>query len=361
MIQNWDEVSDDLLGNLFSGSGLVWFGGLVGGALGVILWARWRGFLEARLFDLAAPGLALGYAIGRVGCQLSGDGDYGEATDAAVGRWPTPTAPCRTTEEVHPTPVFETLAMGLIALVLWNLRDRFAPGRPVRASTWCWRALERLLVEFIRRNDAVVAGLTQPQLISLAMIALGAALLIRLRGGPPAAGRLRPAAPRRPPRRRTAPAPPRRRRRCPGGARRRGPRRPAPIADGRAREHGRAPGLPRGGATATAGATSTRQHQQAAQPLDGHRQRRGQQAQQRQPHARRARRRAAAAPAGSKATARERAVQRQQRRAADHGQRRRRDQVGVGHAERVAEQQLLEARRGVGRERQQAARGRTCR
>ena len=85
LIQNWDKVSDDLLGNLFSGSGLVWFGGLVGGALGVILWAGWRGFLEARLFDLAAPGLALGYAIGRIGCQLSGDGDYGEATDLPWG------------------------------------------------------------------------------------------------------------------------------------------------------------------------------------------------------------------------------------------------------------------------------------
>ena len=52
LIQNWDKVSDDLLGNLFSGSGLVWFGGLIGGALGVILWAWWRGFLGARLFDL---------------------------------------------------------------------------------------------------------------------------------------------------------------------------------------------------------------------------------------------------------------------------------------------------------------------
>ena len=59
LIQNWDEVSDDLLGNIFSGSGLVWFGGLVGGALGVILWARWRGFLGWQLFD-AARGAARG-------------------------------------------------------------------------------------------------------------------------------------------------------------------------------------------------------------------------------------------------------------------------------------------------------------
>ena len=182
LIQNWDDVSDDLLGNVFSGSGLVWFGGLIGGALGVILWARWRGILGARLFDLAAPGLALGYAIGRVGCQLSGDGDYGEATDAPWGM-AYPDGTVRTTEEVHPTPVFETVAMGLIALVLWNLRDRFRPG--VLFGLYLVLAgLERLLIELIRRNDAVVAGLTQAQLISLAMIALGAALLMRLRGGP---------------------------------------------------------------------------------------------------------------------------------------------------------------------------------
>jgi len=182
LIQNYDKVSDDLLGNLFSGSGLVWFGGLIGGALGVIVWARWRGFLDARLFDLAAPGLALGYAIGRIGCQLSGDGDYGVATDLPWGM-AYPEGTVRTTEEVHPTPVFETLAMGMIALVLWNLRDRFPPG--VLFGLYLVLAgLERLLVELIRRNDAVVAGLTQAQLVSLAMIALGAALIIRLRDGP---------------------------------------------------------------------------------------------------------------------------------------------------------------------------------
>ena len=181
LIQNWDKVSDDLLGNLFSGSGLVWFGGLLGGALGVILWARWRGFLEARMFDTVAPGLALGYALGRVGCQLSGDGDYGEATDLPWGM-AYPDGTVSTTEEVHPTPVFETVAMGLIALVLWNLRDRFRPG--VLFGLYLVLAgLERLLIELIRRNDAVVAGLTQAQLISVAMIALGAALLTRLRGG----------------------------------------------------------------------------------------------------------------------------------------------------------------------------------
>ena len=73
--------------------------------------------------------------------------------------------------------------MGLVALVLWNLRDRFAPG-VLFALYLVLAGTERLLIEFIRRNEAVVAGLTQPQLLSLVLIALGAALLIRLRGRP---------------------------------------------------------------------------------------------------------------------------------------------------------------------------------
>jgi phosphatidylglycerol:prolipoprotein diacylglycerol transferase len=175
LLQNWDKVSDDLLGSVFSGSGLVWFGGLVGGALGVILWARWRGFAGAALLDACAPALALGYAVGRVGCQLSGDGDYGEPSDLPWAMaYPEGTVP--TTEEVHPTPVYETLAMGTVALVLWRLRDRMAPGG-LFSLYLVLAGLERFLVEFVRRNEPVVAGLTLAQLISLAMIAAGAAWL----------------------------------------------------------------------------------------------------------------------------------------------------------------------------------------
>jgi phosphatidylglycerol---prolipoprotein diacylglyceryl transferase len=180
VIQNWSEVSDDLLGNVFSGSGLVWFGGLVGGALGVVLWAWRRGFLSPLLLDVTAVPLALGYAVGRIGCQLSGDGDYGEPSDLPWAMsYPDGTVP--TDEEVHPTPVYETLAMGLVALLLWQLRHRFAPG-VLFALYLVLAGLERLLVEFIRRNDAVVLGLTQPQLISIVMIAAGAGWLAT-RGG----------------------------------------------------------------------------------------------------------------------------------------------------------------------------------
>ncbi|HET8820683.1 MAG TPA: prolipoprotein diacylglyceryl transferase family protein [Thermoleophilaceae bacterium] len=185
ILQNWDDVSDDLLGNIFSGSGLVWFGGLVGGALGVILWARWRRFLGWQLFDTAAVPLAAGYAVGRIGCQLSGDGDYGVESDLPWAMsYPDGTVP--TTDEVHPTPVYETLAMGLAAYVLWRLRDRFAPG--VLFGIYLIVAgIERFLVEFIRRNDDVVAGLTQAQLISLVLLGVGAAIVVVRRDVPRAA------------------------------------------------------------------------------------------------------------------------------------------------------------------------------
>jgi phosphatidylglycerol:prolipoprotein diacylglycerol transferase len=172
LAQNWDLVNDDLLGNVFSGAGLVWYGGALGGALGVFLWARWRGFLGLALLDLAAAPLALGYAIGRIGCQLSGDGDYGKAWD---GPWamayPDGTVP--TDQQVHPTPVYETLAMGLVALLLWRLRNRYRPG-VLFALYLVLAGLERFFVEFLRRNDRVIAGLTTPQLESLALIAIGA-------------------------------------------------------------------------------------------------------------------------------------------------------------------------------------------
>jgi phosphatidylglycerol---prolipoprotein diacylglyceryl transferase len=179
VIQNWDDVGDDVLGNLLSGSGLVWYGGVIGGAIAVLLWARWRGLLGVSLGDLAAAPLALGYAIGRIGCQLSGDGDYGERWD---GPWamayPEGTVP--TTEEVHPTPVYEALAMGGVAYLLWRLRDRFQPGI-LFALYLVLAGLERFLVEFVRRNEAVLAGLTLAQLFSLAMIAAGAVWIAAVR------------------------------------------------------------------------------------------------------------------------------------------------------------------------------------
>jgi phosphatidylglycerol:prolipoprotein diacylglycerol transferase len=179
MLENWSTVKSDLLGNLFSGSGLVWYGGVVGGALAAVIWATRRNWLGWHLADLASVPLALGYAIGRCGCQLSGDGDYGKPSDLPWAMsYPKGTVP--TTVDVHPTPVYETLAMGLVALVLWNLRDRLTGGR-LFALYLVLAGVERLLVEFVRRNDSVFAGLTIPQLFSIAMIVGGLALAMATR------------------------------------------------------------------------------------------------------------------------------------------------------------------------------------
>jgi phosphatidylglycerol:prolipoprotein diacylglycerol transferase len=171
IVQNYDEVKNDLLGNLFSGSGLVWYGGVIGGAIGVLLWAWYRGFLGLALLDLAAPALALGYAIGRCGCQLSGDGDYGKAWD---GPWamsyPDGTVP--TDRTVHPTPIYETLAMGLGAWILWLMRDRFRAG-VLFALYLIYAGGERFAVEFLRRNSEAVLGLTAAQIESLGMMGAG--------------------------------------------------------------------------------------------------------------------------------------------------------------------------------------------
>ncbi len=175
MIQNPGQAFDGGIVETIIGPGLVFFGGLLGGALAVCLWAYRRGFLGWSLLDLGAPGIALGYAIGRIGCQLSGDGDYGVPSDLPWAMaYPEGTVP--TTEQVHPTPIYETLAMGLVTVVLWNLRDRFAPG--VLFGLYLVIAgVERFLIEFIRRNDPVVAGLTLAQLISVAIVLAGSALI----------------------------------------------------------------------------------------------------------------------------------------------------------------------------------------
>jgi phosphatidylglycerol---prolipoprotein diacylglyceryl transferase len=176
--ENWEAASGDLLGSLFSGSGLVWYGGALGGAAAVLAWAWRKGFLGLTLLDTCAAPLAAGYAVGRIGCQLAGDGDYGIPWN---GPWamsyPDGTVP--TTERVHPTPIYETLTMLVVAAVLWRLRDRMRPGG-LFALYLVLAGLERFLVEFVRRNEDVLAGLTQPQLISLVMIVAGAVWLFRL-------------------------------------------------------------------------------------------------------------------------------------------------------------------------------------
>jgi phosphatidylglycerol---prolipoprotein diacylglyceryl transferase len=185
VIEKFGTAKNDLVGSIFSGSGLVWYGGAIGGAIGVIGWMRWRGVLELRMLDMCATALALGYAIGRIGCQVSGDGDYGIRSSLpwAMG-YPHGTVPTPPGVKVQPTPIYETVTMCLLAWGLWQLRDRVRPG-VVFALYLLLSGLERLLVEFIRRNAEVFAGLTAPQLESIVLMVIGTVwlwLMTRRRG-----------------------------------------------------------------------------------------------------------------------------------------------------------------------------------
>lgn len=177
LLGHTEDFADDPLGSLFSGSGLVWYGGAVGGALGVVLWARRKGMLNRGLLDLCAAPLALGYAVGRLGCQVSGDGDYGKPWD---GPWAMayPDGVVPTDVPVHPTPIYEALSMTLLALGLWHLRDRMRPG-VLFALYLAGAGIERFLVEFLRRNDPGLLGLTEAQGLSVAMVLAAVVLLGR--------------------------------------------------------------------------------------------------------------------------------------------------------------------------------------
>ncbi|MGD2135573.1 MAG: prolipoprotein diacylglyceryl transferase [Gemmatimonadales bacterium] len=187
---------------LLQRAGLVWYGGLVGGALAVWLLGLRRRIPTRFTADLVAPALAVGYALGRVGCFLVED-DYGIPTDLPWGmKFPAGLPP--TTAQnlqawgvevpdaagsfdvlaVHPTQLYEVAAMLFVFWLLWRLRDhRHATG-------WLFgvylllAGTERFFVEFIRaKDDRFLGGFTLAQLASVAAIAIGVTLVVKLREG----------------------------------------------------------------------------------------------------------------------------------------------------------------------------------
>ena len=151
--------------------GLVWYGGALGGAAGVLLWARRRGMFNLELLDLCSPALALGYAIGRIGCQISGDGDYGSADRPAVGdglsrrrraddRRRPPDADLRDAGD-------GAARLGAVA----RCATRSVPGVAVRLLPRAAPAPSASSSSSCAATTTVVAGLTEAQLASLVMIA----------------------------------------------------------------------------------------------------------------------------------------------------------------------------------------------
>lgn len=168
---------------LFSPSGLTFYGGLVCAAISLIVYCKIKKISVLGLFDLLSPAAALGYGIARIGCHLSGDGDYGISVNGTIweflgysyanGTVPTPPGVL-----VHPTPLYELVVAIFIFLYLWKLKDRKTFNGQVFSVYLVLVGVARLLVEFIRLNPHVVFGLSQAQLISILMIIAGILLYI---------------------------------------------------------------------------------------------------------------------------------------------------------------------------------------
>jgi phosphatidylglycerol:prolipoprotein diacylglycerol transferase len=169
---------------LFSRFGFAWFGGLIGGFVALILLARKEKIPMLEFLDACAPAACVGYAIGRIGCLLSGDGDYGIPTSLPWGMsFPNGVVP--TTEHVHPTPIYEFLAWMLIAMVLWKLgSSAIQKGERTGGRIFFYYLIltggARFLVELIRINPRSFLGMSNAQAASVASVLLGLALLVSL-------------------------------------------------------------------------------------------------------------------------------------------------------------------------------------
>jgi len=173
----WDYFTTDPISFLLSSSGWVWYGGLIGGTVAAGMLAKRRKLSLLLLADIAAPALAMGLAIGRIGCQLAGDGDYGVPTDLPWGMsYPNGVVP--TTERVHPAPVYEMLACFAIFAYLWRRRLHNPPTGDLFGRYLVLTALVRFLIEFVRRNPAWLVGLTTAQWMSIGLSLFGV-LLVR--------------------------------------------------------------------------------------------------------------------------------------------------------------------------------------
>jgi phosphatidylglycerol:prolipoprotein diacylglycerol transferase len=190
VLDAWHEFVRAPASFLLTGGGFVWYGGLLGGAVAVTVCFRREGIPWLRGADAVAPAIALGQAIGRIGCQVAGDGDWGRETTLpwgmsypyAVVGWDKPPG-----VRVHPTPVYECLAYLVIFLVLWRMRRDPVPDGAVFSTYLVLTGLARFLVEFVRMNPPFVLGLTQAQVTSLVLMAVGGWLLLTRRAWRPAA------------------------------------------------------------------------------------------------------------------------------------------------------------------------------
>ena len=207
LIENWSYAARDPVAMAFSPGGLTWYGGFILATAAIMLYVRRREIPFLTVCDAASPSLMLGYGVARIGCHLSGDGDYGMPTDlpwGAVyshGTYPPSLAfknfpdvvqrygidgVVPDTIRVHPAPLYEFFIGVLLFILLWNLRKKLVVSGTLFMLYLILSGTARFLVEFIRLNPRLLFGLSEAQMIAGVMVACGMAgyvVLSRKTGG----------------------------------------------------------------------------------------------------------------------------------------------------------------------------------
>jgi len=209
-LENWDDFIADPMGQLLSGGGLTFYGGLICGAIAVILYVKKYKIKTGVIADAMAAPLMLAYGIGRIGCHMSGDGDWGISNLNPKPEWlqfipdwmwayTYPNNVIRAGERmdvctdplgvycfelatpVYPTAVYEALMGVILFTIIWKLRNSFkAPGM-LFGLYLVFNGLERFSIEKIRINNELYNGLTQAEMISTGLIVLGLGLFFWLK------------------------------------------------------------------------------------------------------------------------------------------------------------------------------------
>lgn len=208
-LENWDDFMRDPVGMLIGFSGLTFYGGLICGGAAVLYIAHKHGIKPLTMLDIGAPGMMLAYAIGRIGCQMAGDGDWGIPNLAPKPHWLSwapdwmwsfnfphnvnmvdpnnPIPGCvgkfcyALREAVYPTSFYECVVCLLLFLFLWSIRDRIKIPGLMFGIYLILNGFERFFIELIRVNTRYHIGnfsFTQAELISSCLIIAGVILTL---------------------------------------------------------------------------------------------------------------------------------------------------------------------------------------